>query len=99
MNRRRILLLVLCTLLAVGAPLAYAFAADAPCASAGAPCDDCGGADMSACAFACAAGSAGFASLQADRGSPILPASNAVSSAPAYRFASIAGPPGLQPPR
>jgi hypothetical protein len=94
---KRLLLALLCITLAIGAPLAGAFAAEQPCASAGASPCDCDGSAAAACTLACGS------SLSAPALMSLAPAFSAVpdaavSSAPGH-FASIAGPPGLQPPR
>jgi hypothetical protein len=94
---KRVLLALLCLTLAIGAPLAGAFAAEQPCASAGASPCDCDGAAASACTLACGSSLSAPASMSL---APVFFAvrEQVVSSAPG-RFASIAGPPGLQPPR
>jgi hypothetical protein len=94
---KRVLLALLCITLAIGAPLAGAFAAEQPCASAGASPCDCDGSAASACTLACASllSALAPASLTPDF---IAVRDQAVGNAPGC-FASIAGPPGLQPPR
>jgi hypothetical protein len=94
------LLLALSLVLAVAAPLAYASAAGETCAMAGMtgdhdPCNDCGAAP--GCAFACGLGSSAPVPVAAQFDFAI--AGGSVSAGLPAHFASIAGPPGLQPPR
>jgi hypothetical protein len=105
MSVKRLLLLVLCAALSIGAPLSFGSTAKTPCeASMGdagdAPAPDCGcGApDKAACAAHCNAMSSAqilvplsSSRLEVARVAPIAACPEA--------FWSIAGPPGRQPPK
>jgi hypothetical protein len=89
-------------MLAIGAPIAGVFAAEPPCAMAqdadASPCD-CDNSAASGCALACSSVSSApvvLPALAAPLGSAT--ADRVVDEPPAH-FATLAGPPGLQPPR
>ena len=95
---RKLLLAILCAAFALGSPLAGA-SAEPPCESAGEmPCDCESGA--SGCALACSvATSPASTILPADLSGAIPAEADRVNGTSAAHFASLTGPPVLQPPR
>lgn len=103
---RRILLVILCAAFAAATSLAYGYgsAAEPPCAmaefDAGAPpCDGCDDAASWGCVSACALASSAAMLVSDGRGSGVSHAVDRVLPEASRRFASLTGPPGLQPPR
>lgn len=100
---RRALLALLCVALAMGAPLVGA-ASEQPCEAvigidAGVPPCDCGGEDASRCALDCGIASPVPSLVPVADGLAPLSGGVRVLAAGDPGFASLTGPPVLQPPR
>jgi hypothetical protein len=104
MRFKRILLLILCAAFAFGAPLAGAHALEQPCAMTdadpgAAPCGGCDDAASSGCGTACVLAFSGTMVVSTAATPGIDQVADRVLGDPPPHFASLTGPPVLQPPR